>query len=49
MIYKIMVKQIDIVDVNATNEEQAIDIVKSRLGPKVLAEINIVEEGKINE
>lgn len=44
MIYKVMVKQIDVVSVNASSEEQAINIVKSRLDPKALVEIDVCEE-----
>lgn len=49
MIYKIMVKQIDVIEVNALSESQAIDVIKNRIDPKALVELQVVEEGKTNE
>ena len=47
MEYKIIIKQIDIVTVNAPSSEQAIKLVKSKLDPKALVELDVVEEVKI--
>ena len=44
MKYKILVKQIEVVDVNAYSYEQAVELIKRELGPKVIAEFQLVEE-----
>ena len=45
MKYKAVVKQIDIIEVDAISKEQAINIIKNNINPKALVEIEIVEEG----
>lgn len=45
MKYKAIVKQIDIIEVDAISKEQAINIIKNNINPKALVEIEIVEEG----
>ena len=47
MKYKAVVKQIDIIEVDAISKEQAINIIKNNISPKALVEIEIVEEGII--
>ena len=52
MKYKVIVKQINIVDVDALTAESAIKKVKDQIlqqDPRALFEIDIVEEGKIEE
>ena len=44
MLYKVIVKQIEIIEVNALNEEAAIKIVKDKLDPRSLVEIQVAEE-----
>lgn len=47
MKYRAVVKQIDIIEVDAISKEQAINIIKNNINPKTLVEIDIVEEGTI--
>lgn len=52
MKYKVIVKQINIVDVDALTADGAIKKVKDQIlqqDPRALVEINIVEESKIGE
>ena len=43
MVYRVLLKHIDFVDVNAVDEESALNIVRSRLNPKDLVEMQVVE------
>ena len=43
MIYRVLLKHIDFVDVNAIDEESALNMVRSRLNPKDLVEMQVVE------
>ena len=47
--YKIIVKQIDIVEVNAYSKEEAIQQVKNSLKSNMIVEVEIVEDGEIDE
>ena len=50
MNYKLIVKQIEIVEVNALNKEQAIKQIKNQIAqqdPRALVEIIVCEETKI--
>ena len=47
--YKVIIKQIDIVEVNAYSKEEAIQQVKNSLKSNIIVEVEIVEDGEINE
>ena len=50
--YRLLIKQIEIVEVDALTAEGAVKKVKDQIiqqDPRVLVEIDIVEEGKIGE
>ena len=47
--YKVIIKQIDIVEVNAYSKEEAIQQVKNSIKSNIIAEIEIVEDGEIDE
>ena len=47
--YKVIIKQIDIVEVNAYSKEEAIQQVKNSLKSNMIVEVEIVEDGEINE
>lgn len=47
--YKVIIKQTDIVEVNAYSKEDAIQQVKNSIKSNIIAEIEIVEDGEINE
>jgi hypothetical protein len=50
--YKLIIKQIEIIEVDALTAESAIKKVKDQIykqDPRALVEIDIVEEGKIEE
>ena len=52
MKYKVIVKQIEVVEVNALSEEAAIKQIKDQIAkqdPRALVEIQVVEEVKVNE
>ena len=52
MKYKIIVKQINIIDIDALTADSALKKVKDQIlqqDPRALVEIDIVEEGKIEE
>jgi hypothetical protein len=49
MKYKIILKQIDILEVDAPNEEAAIKAVRDRLDPRSLAEIQVAEETTLDD
>ena len=44
MTYKVMVKYIDVVNVNARSEDEAIELVKRGIDIKALTEITVCEE-----
>ena len=46
--YKVIIKQIDIVEVNAYSKEEAIQQVKNSLKSNMIVEVEIVEDGEIN-
>lgn len=48
MLYKVILKQIDVIEVNAPSEEDAIKAVKDRLDPRSLVEIQVAEEAIID-
>lgn len=52
MKYKIIVKQINIIDIDALTAEEAIKKVKDQMvqqNPRTLFEIRVAEEGKVEE
>lgn len=44
-----MIKQLQVVDVNAVSEEQALNIVKKQLDPKALVELSVIDEVQVKE
>ena len=46
MMYKVGIKVLQVTEVNATNENVAIEMIKNQMDPNVPAEVFVIEEVK---